>query len=326
MTVTAPPRAPRPSDPVTHGEFDALVEALIEEARQRARRRRRRYGASILLVALAAGFAYFGFDHTGGGAVVSQPDTAGSSGGAASAAPPRVDDGLLPWTLRRPRSPCRRRTGRPGNRLRGHRGVSSRAGTADGAGRTPASQFEKGRSIRCVHGARLLPSTPERRQRCTRRAASRPMADRLARSCTGPRTAGIAGACSIAKLGWSRSVRRVPRLSTPSQVRGTAASKESPLWKQNRLFTSTDGGLSWRGADRGLPTTLWTIAFDPTTPATLYLARGGASSKARRGRQLARANGDCRTRTCCDRGGPTTRTDSLRRDGRRGDQERGRWA
>ena len=45
MTVTAPPRPPRPSDPVTHGEFDALVEALIEEARQRAQRRRRRNGA-----------------------------------------------------------------------------------------------------------------------------------------------------------------------------------------------------------------------------------------------------------------------------------------
>ena len=35
MTVTAPPRPPRPSDPVTHGEFEgALVEALIEEARR----------------------------------------------------------------------------------------------------------------------------------------------------------------------------------------------------------------------------------------------------------------------------------------------------
>ena len=32
MTVTAPPRPPRPDDPVRHGEFEALVEALIEEA------------------------------------------------------------------------------------------------------------------------------------------------------------------------------------------------------------------------------------------------------------------------------------------------------
>lgn len=52
MTVTAPPRPPRPSDPVTHGEFEALVEALIEEARQRQRRRRRRYAAVVTLVAL----------------------------------------------------------------------------------------------------------------------------------------------------------------------------------------------------------------------------------------------------------------------------------
>ena len=52
MTVTAPPRPPRPSDPVTHGEFDALVEALIEEARQRGQRRRRRNGAIVSLVAL----------------------------------------------------------------------------------------------------------------------------------------------------------------------------------------------------------------------------------------------------------------------------------
>ena len=52
MTVTAPPRPPRPSDPVTHAELDALVEALIEEARQRGLRRRRRKAAIVSLVAL----------------------------------------------------------------------------------------------------------------------------------------------------------------------------------------------------------------------------------------------------------------------------------
>src|ERR671918_523048 len=52
MTVTAPPRPPRPDDPVKHGEFEALVEALIEEARQRAQRRRRRNAAVVTLVAL----------------------------------------------------------------------------------------------------------------------------------------------------------------------------------------------------------------------------------------------------------------------------------
>jgi site-specific recombinase XerD len=38
VTATAPPRPPRPSDPVDREQLEALVEALIEEARQRARR------------------------------------------------------------------------------------------------------------------------------------------------------------------------------------------------------------------------------------------------------------------------------------------------
>jgi TolB protein len=58
VTVTAPPRPPRPNDPVTHGEFEALVEALIEEARKRALRRRRRNAGVVTLVALV-GVALF---------------------------------------------------------------------------------------------------------------------------------------------------------------------------------------------------------------------------------------------------------------------------
>jgi len=58
MTVTAPPRRPRPSDPVDREEIEALVEALIEEARQRARRRRLRNGAVATIVALV-GVAVF---------------------------------------------------------------------------------------------------------------------------------------------------------------------------------------------------------------------------------------------------------------------------
>ena len=58
MTVTAPPRSPRPSDPVDREEIEALVEALIEEARQRAQRRRRRNAAVMALVTLV-GVAVF---------------------------------------------------------------------------------------------------------------------------------------------------------------------------------------------------------------------------------------------------------------------------
>ena len=58
MTVTAPPRPPRSGDPVDREELEALVEALIEEARKRAQRRRRRNGAVVTLVALV-GVALF---------------------------------------------------------------------------------------------------------------------------------------------------------------------------------------------------------------------------------------------------------------------------
>jgi hypothetical protein len=69
MSVAAPPRPPRGSVPVDQEELEALVEALIEEARRRARRRRRRIGLAVLLVAGAGIAAFIGFGgHGGGGA------------------------------------------------------------------------------------------------------------------------------------------------------------------------------------------------------------------------------------------------------------------
>ena len=53
MSVTAPPRPPRPdrsTEPLNREEIEALVEALIEEVRQETRRRRRRYWALAALV------------------------------------------------------------------------------------------------------------------------------------------------------------------------------------------------------------------------------------------------------------------------------------
>jgi hypothetical protein len=58
MTVSAPPRPPsqgpeaRDSKPLEREEIEALVEALIEEARRETRRRRRRYWAVAALVAV----------------------------------------------------------------------------------------------------------------------------------------------------------------------------------------------------------------------------------------------------------------------------------
>ena len=64
MTVTAPPRTPRPSDPMDREDVEALVEALIEEARQHARRRRRRNGAVGVLLALVAVTLFAVFERT----------------------------------------------------------------------------------------------------------------------------------------------------------------------------------------------------------------------------------------------------------------------
>ena len=56
MTLTTPPRPPRLSDPVDREELEALVNALIEEARQRTRRRRQKYAAfAIAASAVAVG-------------------------------------------------------------------------------------------------------------------------------------------------------------------------------------------------------------------------------------------------------------------------------
>jgi len=49
VSVTAPPRPPDQGDPVSRNELEALVEALIEEARREQRRRHRRYWALAAL-------------------------------------------------------------------------------------------------------------------------------------------------------------------------------------------------------------------------------------------------------------------------------------
>jgi TolB protein len=64
VTVTAPPRPPRPGDPVDREELEALIEALIEEARQRARRRRLTYAAGATAVALIGVVVFAIFDRT----------------------------------------------------------------------------------------------------------------------------------------------------------------------------------------------------------------------------------------------------------------------
>jgi len=64
MSVTAPPRPPRPSGPVDRQELEALVEALFEEARQRARRRRRVRLAVVACVVLVGATVLAVFERT----------------------------------------------------------------------------------------------------------------------------------------------------------------------------------------------------------------------------------------------------------------------
>lgn len=97
MSVTSPPRPPRPSGPVDREELEALVEALIEEARQRTRRRRRRYAAAALLAAAGIGAAAIVFGGSGIPVGVSfGTHSSGSSPQArASLRTPRVRNGPL---------------------------------------------------------------------------------------------------------------------------------------------------------------------------------------------------------------------------------------
>jgi hypothetical protein len=64
VTISAPPRPPRPSDPVDRQQVEALVEALFEEARQRARRRRRVRLAIVACVALVGATVLAVFERT----------------------------------------------------------------------------------------------------------------------------------------------------------------------------------------------------------------------------------------------------------------------
>lgn len=77
MSIVTRPQAPRADEPP---DAEAL-EALIEEARQRARRRRRGYAACTLVAAAAGLLGFYGFNH-GGGATRPQGRAERPTGGA----------------------------------------------------------------------------------------------------------------------------------------------------------------------------------------------------------------------------------------------------
>jgi Tol biopolymer transport system component len=87
MSVTAPPRPPRLNDSVDREELEALVEALIEEARQRARRRRLIYGAVAAVLMLVGVTVFAVFERTAQSQTASPAFAARSSVPAATATP-----------------------------------------------------------------------------------------------------------------------------------------------------------------------------------------------------------------------------------------------
>ncbi len=268
MSVTAPPRPPRSSDPVDRDELEALVEALIEEARRRARLRRRRYGACILLAALAAGGVYFGFDHTGGGAIGSRSAEAGQSGGATSSA--SLADGR--W------GPSRGPYGGPAYVVAVAPSAPSIVylGTATGvfvsrnAGR---SWHPAGLAVR--HGALRVPEL---------RITSLAVDPRTPRTVYAVRTRWVDGGVTFRQelhkstdggrswhaLGLAAPQDVAVSPADPTTVFAIAAGSSRAT---NRLLRSTDGGRSWQAADRGLGATRFSgIAFDPTSSTTVYAA------------------------------------------------------
>src|SRR5678815_2273593 len=87
MTVAAPPRPPsqapeaRDSKPLEREEIEALVEALIEEARREQRRRHRRYWALAALAAFVGAVILILLDG-GAASQTASPALSGRSGAA----------------------------------------------------------------------------------------------------------------------------------------------------------------------------------------------------------------------------------------------------
>ena len=89
MSVTAPPRPPRPdrsNEPLDREEIEALVEALIEEARRETRRRRRRYWAVAALVAIV-GVVVLALLERGAASQTASPAAISARSGAAGGTP-----------------------------------------------------------------------------------------------------------------------------------------------------------------------------------------------------------------------------------------------
>src|SRR5581483_366958 len=272
MSTAAPPRPPRPEGVIDPDELEAFVEALIEEARQRARRRRRRNGGYALLALLLGTGLYFGVGRGGGGpsgapaAAASAADGSGGSkdrvgvwqpstgpyGGPAYAVAvaPSAPDVIYAGT---------------------ERGVFR---SAD-AGRTWTSAGLTGPAVSSVAYPPSLPGVTS-----------------LVVDPHSPRTV-FAGRNGIWQGGatYQRPIYRSSdggrtwhalaveghpvAISSTTPATVYAATGGPGPQGVSRLVRSSDGGRRWRSADTGLPHTyLWSLAFDPARRTSVYAALG----------------------------------------------------
>ena len=275
MSVTAPPRPPRPSgpddrdQPIDREELEAIIEALIEEARRarggadgarRLRRARRACRRRPVLRPRPCRWRHHrrargrGLERRRGGRGARRGGRWGLSHGP--------DGG--PCDIRRGRALCSA-DGVPGHGRGVFRSTNGgRSWTSGGLFR----RFVMGRRFAGVTSLLVDPRTPTTCMPVSTGSglagcgtAGRPIAA-VYKTSDGGRT--------WRALDLRRSADRDQSDGSPTVYAATGGPR-----KTSRLVRSTDGGRSWQPADRGLPPTyLWALAFDPSTPATVYAAMG----------------------------------------------------
>ena len=256
-----PPSPQTDTDERTLDERVTELEALIEEARQRARRRRRRNAAVAVAALLAAGAAaYAGGDGIRVGA-------ARSADGDAVPAVALDRARARAWTVP---------TGPPGFPADIHLDPS-RPGTLY------VSVFSSGRVFRSTTGGRSWSS-------------GRPAASRIDALAVDPRNGSVIYAGTGDGVLKSTDAGRTWRDLglTPPPARRSHAQVEGWVWSVqfdplhsrivyartyegvssrtfSGLYRSANGGVTWRPL-RGAPPGLGALVIDPSTPTTLYAA------------------------------------------------------
>jgi photosystem II stability/assembly factor-like uncharacterized protein len=279
VSITSPPRPPRPPRPVDLDELEALVEALIEEARQRARRRRRRRGGVVLLVVLAGAGVYFGLGRGGGGtAPLAAPGPNGAAAGGARTAnrvwePTHGPGGGPAYVVAvAPSAPNDVYAGTEGGVFRSTNGGRSwaRAGLA-----LPRSPFA-GDGGTGVTALVVDPRSPKTVYAAVKGAYPGGVGGGTAWRDTLYKTTD--GGRNWRALGVHGQPVAISPTAPPTVYVDTDDSAAGP----SGLARSTDGGRTWRQTNLAAPSTypfLSALAFDPSTPTTVYAAVGHGVSK-----------------------------------------------